>query len=107
MSDLSTPRWFEVDPHLAWSFWRFRIEMYMRKSEPHEGYRILADWGESLPYGFFSVTSNIDGHWGRIIGERLTTYLGRRGSLFLLNVFSLAQTKASSGRFTERSRILS
>jgi hypothetical protein len=35
---------------------------------PHLGYTLLSSWGNSKPYGLFSVTSNIDGHWQRTPG---------------------------------------
>ena len=66
-SDMSCPSHFESDPRLAWAFWHFRHQAYT-KGIPHEGYRLLATWGSAKPYGLFSVTSNIDGHWGRTEG---------------------------------------
>merc|ERR1712166_170374 len=66
-SEMSNPSWFESDPHIAWSFWRWRHQAYT-SSAPHEGYSLLAKWGARLPHGFFSVTSNIDGHWERTEG---------------------------------------
>mmetsp|Transcript_87582 Transcript_87582/g.192353 ORF Transcript_87582/g.192353 Transcript_87582/m.192353 type:complete len:338 (+) Transcript_87582:59-1072(+) len=66
-SELSTPAWFESDPRLAWAFWHFRHQGYT-KSDPHAGYDLLTKWGVKLPFGVFSVTSNIDGHWERTPG---------------------------------------
>eukprot|EP00959_Pyramimonas_sp_CCMP1952_P393973 8254933-Pyramimonas_sp.AAC.1 len=40
------------------------------KSAPHKGYDLLAKWGARMPGGFFSVTSNIDGHWVRTPGVK-------------------------------------
>jgi NAD-dependent SIR2 family protein deacetylase len=64
---MSCPVHFEGDPRLAWAFWHFRHQAYT-KGIPHEGYRLLAKWGTGKPFGLFSVTSNIDGHWGRTEG---------------------------------------
>lgn len=64
---MSTPRWFRNDPQLAWAFWTWRFQAYTAVA-PHAGYDMLASWGQQVPRGFFSVTSNIDGHWERTIG---------------------------------------
>ena len=40
----------------------------MRDGLPHAGYRYCAEWGQSKKHGRFSVTSNVDGHWGRVMG---------------------------------------
>lgn len=66
-SEMSCPEWFETDPRLGWAFWHFRHQAYT-KGSPHAGYDILAKWGGRMPSGFFSVTSNIDGHWERTEG---------------------------------------
>jgi len=70
---MGDPSWFVTDPRLAWAFWHFRYQAYALGT-PHTGYDILAKWGRNLPYGLFSATSNIDGHWVRTQGvgpERL------------------------------------
>lgn len=75
-TEMSNPVWFskpEVEhtqqsANFAWSFWHFRHQAYT-KIEPHAGYSILKRWGESMPHGMFSFTSNIDGHWGLTIPE--------------------------------------
>jgi len=70
-SEMSCPNVFEEDPRAAWAFWHFRYSAYTG-TEPHEGYRLLAKWGASMAKGCFSITSNIDGHWVRTIGEERT-----------------------------------
>jgi NAD-dependent SIR2 family protein deacetylase len=40
----------------------------VRDGVPHAGYRYCANWGSEKKHGRFSVTSNIDGHWGRVMG---------------------------------------
>jgi len=69
-SEMSQPSWFTTDPRLAWAFWHFRHQAYT-KGAPHAGYELLKKWGQKMQHGFFSVTSNIDGHWERTIGETL------------------------------------
>eukprot|EP01119_Soliformovum_irregulare_P000414 TRINITY_DN10288_c0_g1_i1.p1 TRINITY_DN10288_c0_g1~~TRINITY_DN10288_c0_g1_i1.p1 ORF type:complete len:307 (+),score=70.76 TRINITY_DN10288_c0_g1_i1:166-1086(+) len=63
-SEMSNPKWFQTNPHLAWAFWHFRYTAYTG-AEPHDGYHILKKWAESKPSGGFAFTSNIDGHWKR------------------------------------------
>eukprot|EP00434_Breviolum_minutum_P006536 symbB.v1.2.005769.t1/scaffold289.1/size287290/14 len=66
-SRMSSPDWFDRDPRLAWAFWRFRHQAYTLGA-PHRGYSLLAEWGNTMKHGLFSVTSNIDGHWDRTEG---------------------------------------
>ncbi len=69
-SQMSTPSHFVHDPRLAWAFWHYRHTAYTQ-GVPHQGYNLLAEWGSSKPFGLFSVTSNIDGHWQRTQGVGL------------------------------------
>ena len=55
---LANPRWFDINPRLAWAFYGHRLNMY-RNTEPHEGFRILLN----LPHSKFVFTSNVDGHF--------------------------------------------
>jgi NAD-dependent SIR2 family protein deacetylase len=59
-SDLANPEWFEKDPALAWGFYGHRLNLY-RATEPHAGFEILRNWGESKSQGCFVFTSNVDG----------------------------------------------
>ena len=70
-SEMVSPSCFDEDARRAWAFWKFRHDNYT-SSAPHEGYKLIAEWGASMPRGFFSVTSNIDGHWARTIGAEKT-----------------------------------
>mmetsp|Transcript_18736 Transcript_18736/g.58890 ORF Transcript_18736/g.58890 Transcript_18736/m.58890 type:complete len:368 (-) Transcript_18736:319-1422(-) len=63
---MSDPDWFESDPRFAWAYWASTFRSYM-STTPHAGYTILREWGERMAHGYFSVTSNIDGHWERVI----------------------------------------
>lgn len=60
--DMANPVWFKRDPELAWGFYGHRLGLY-RATEPHDGFRILREWGEALPHGFFVFTSNVDGQF--------------------------------------------
>jgi len=55
---LANPRWFEINPKLAWAFYGHRLQMY-RNTMPHEGFEILLN----LPQDKFVFTSNVDGHF--------------------------------------------
>ena len=70
--DMANPIWFKRDPELAWGFYGHRLELY-RSTEPHDGFRILRDWGEGCTFGSFVFTSNVDGqfHKAGFDGDRI------------------------------------
>ncbi|MDR0378743.1 MAG: NAD-dependent deacetylase [Candidatus Accumulibacter sp.] len=49
-------------PRLCWGFYGHRLALY-RRTEPHEGFRILRRWAEGLTHGAFVFTSNVDGQF--------------------------------------------
>lgn len=57
--DLANPRWFALDPELAWGFYGHRTMLY-RRTAPHAGFGILKGWGERMKHGAFVFTSNVD-----------------------------------------------
>src|SRR5579883_1720475 len=61
-SSLANPRWFRDDPTLAWGFYGHRLALY-RRTQPHDGFRILRDWAGRMKHGAFVYTSNVDGHF--------------------------------------------
>jgi NAD-dependent SIR2 family protein deacetylase len=61
---MANPAWFRDDPHLAWGFYGHRLNLY-RDTEPHDGFRILRDWGDRMTQGAFVFTSNVDGQFQR------------------------------------------
>lgn len=61
-SEMANPRWFKEDPRLAWGFYGHRLNLY-RKTQPHEGFRILRRWGRRMSGGAFVFTSNVDGQF--------------------------------------------
>lgn len=58
--DIACPDTFVSDPALAWGFYGHRLALY-RRTEPHEGYRILLKWSRRMRHGGFVFTSNVDG----------------------------------------------
>jgi NAD-dependent SIR2 family protein deacetylase len=59
--DAANPERFEEDPAFGWGFYGHRLHLY-RDTVPHDGYRILLDWGARLGLPIFAATSNVDGH---------------------------------------------
>ena len=55
---LANPKWFDINPKLAWAFYGHRLNMY-RNTSPHEGFKILLN----MPHNKFVFTSNVDGHF--------------------------------------------
>jgi NAD-dependent SIR2 family protein deacetylase len=55
---LANPRWFDINPPLAWAFYGHRLNLY-RETIPHEGFKILLN----MPHNKFVVTSNVDGQF--------------------------------------------
>lgn len=60
--ELANPRWFRLDPRLAWGFYGHRWNLY-RSTQPHAGFSILKRWGEAKKHGAFVFTSNVDCHF--------------------------------------------
>ena len=44
------------------AFYGHRRHLY-RDTQPHDGFRILLEWGKVLPGGYFVLTSNVDGQF--------------------------------------------
>jgi NAD-dependent SIR2 family protein deacetylase len=60
--EMAQPQWFTERPEMAWAFYGHRQALY-RGTKPHDGFRILLEWGQAMPGGYFVVTSNVDGHF--------------------------------------------
>ena len=101
---MSTPHWFQNDPHLAWAFWAWRFKAYIAVA-PHAGYAMLASWGQRRPRGFFSVTSNIDGHWERTLGPDSDRVWECHGALTRLQVVDSSSGKIWNACAEEFGRI--
>ena len=80
VEQMAQPAWFQDDPETAWAFYGHRQQLY-RETRPHDGFRMLLDWGRAMPPGYFVVTSNVDGQFetAGFAAERL---LAVHGSLF-------------------------
>lgn len=63
-AQMASPRWFRVDPEMAWGFYGHRLELY-RKTRPHDGFEVLLSWARQLSGGAFVFTSNVDGQFQR------------------------------------------
>jgi len=55
---LANPRWFDINPRLAWAFYGHRLNLY-RITAPHSGFEILLN----MPHNKFVFTSNVDGQF--------------------------------------------
>ncbi|WP_410593286.1 SIR2 family NAD-dependent protein deacylase [Amycolatopsis sp. lyj-23] len=60
--ELADPRHFAEDPELAWGFYGHRLSLY-RRTVPHDGFRLLLEFGSRLPHGVRVFTSNVDGQF--------------------------------------------
>ncbi|MBF0359245.1 MAG: NAD-dependent deacetylase [Magnetococcales bacterium] len=60
--EMANHDWFDRDPRLAWAFYGHRLNLY-RSTTPHIGFSQLLDIGESKPYGYRVLTSNVDGQF--------------------------------------------
>jgi len=62
--EIANPQAFVERPELAWGFYGHRLNMY-RETPPGESFKLLLDFADSMPYGAFVFTSNVDGHFQR------------------------------------------
>ena len=60
--EVADPEHFAADPALAWGFYGHRMALY-RATVPHDGFRLLRDWGARAPRGVRVFTSNVDGQF--------------------------------------------
>ncbi len=60
--EMANPQQFLANPERAWGFYGHRLQLY-QSTEPHRGFETLRQLGENCPDGYFSVTSNVDGHF--------------------------------------------
>lgn len=61
-SQMADPKWFEIEPELAWAFYGHRLNLY-RDTTPHDGFRILLDLVKEKDENYFIYTSNVDGQF--------------------------------------------
>jgi NAD-dependent SIR2 family protein deacetylase len=82
-AEIADPRHFGSDPELAWGFYGHRLALY-RETVPHEGFRLLRDWGSAMPGGVRVFTSNVDGQFQRAGYEHVAE---AHGSIHYLQCF--------------------
>ncbi len=75
---MAQPQWFFDDPAMAWAFYGHRQRLY-RETKPHDGFRLLLEWGRVMPGEYFVATSNVDGQFeaAGFAAERLLEVHGR------------------------------
>jgi len=61
-TDIANPQAFVKDPHLAWGFYGHRLNLY-RATTPNPAFSILKAIADTLPFGAFVYTSNVDGQF--------------------------------------------
>ena len=59
---MANPRWFSINPRLAWGFYGHRLNLY-RSTEPHNGFKIILKRFQKDKIPVFIFTSNVDGHF--------------------------------------------
>lgn len=78
--EMAQPWWFGEYPDRAWAWYGHR-QRWCRRTQPHDGYRILRTWAQVPPSGSFVVTTNVDGQFFEA-GFTDWQVLERHGSLF-------------------------
>lgn len=61
-TDIASQATFANAPRVAWGFYGHRLDLY-RRTQPHEGFAILREFGKRMPQGVFVYTSNVDGQF--------------------------------------------
>jgi len=60
--ELANPKWFEINPKLAWAFYGHRLNLY-KDTVPHNGFKMLLDFVKEKDNNYFIFTSNVDGQF--------------------------------------------
>ena len=60
--ELANPKWFYMNPKLAWAFYGHRYNLY-KNTIPHDGFKMLLDLVKSKNDNYFIFTSNVDGQF--------------------------------------------
>lgn len=61
-TEIANPAAFRADPARAWGFYGHRLRLY-RETAPHEGFHLLREFADDMPWGAFVLTSNVDGQF--------------------------------------------
>ena len=59
---IANPRWFAINPALAWAFYGHRLQLY-RDTTPHKGFSLLLELVQNKNKNYFIYTSNVDGQF--------------------------------------------
>jgi NAD-dependent SIR2 family protein deacetylase len=75
--DMANARAFQESPELAWAFYGHRLHLY-RATQPHHGFGLLSEYGQSRQHGYFVFTSNVDGQFQKagFTEDRIVEYHG-------------------------------
>ncbi len=79
---IACPAAFRRQPQLAWGFYGHRLQLY-RQTQPHAGFQILAEWGQTKADGLMVRTTNVDGQFQRA-GFAATAMMECHGSIHYL-----------------------
>ena len=63
-TQIASPSAFVSTPERTWGFYGHRLALY-RTTQPHAGFQLLRKWGDAMPHGLFTYTSNVDGQFQR------------------------------------------
>lgn len=70
---IACPEAFHTQPQRAWGFYGHRLKLY-RATQPHPGFSILKQWGETMPLGYAVFTSNVDGQFQKADFDHAAIY---------------------------------
>ncbi len=88
--DAASADHFENNPEFGWGFNGHRLQLY-RETKPHRGFEILLDWISRFDLDWFSVTSNVDGHFQKS-GFDVDRIYEVHGSLHYLQCLKMCRT---------------
>ena len=61
-ADMANPKWFDINPQLAWAFYGHRLNLYT-DTTPHDGFKMLLELVKTKNDNYFIFTSNVDGQF--------------------------------------------
>jgi NAD-dependent SIR2 family protein deacetylase len=61
-ADMANPKWFAINPSLAWAFYGHRLNLYT-DTTPHNGFKMLLELVKTKNNNYFIFTSNVDGQF--------------------------------------------
>ena len=97
-SQIASPHAFHTHPLRAWGFYGHRLALY-RATQPHPGFEILKQWGESKSLGMRVFTSNVDGQFQKAGVDPDTVYECHGSIHFLQCLKGCSEAIWSAGGF--------